>query len=115
MTVTGEAGITHNRSRFGLADYDNVSLLTRDSTTLSLGLGSVANIQKGDWRLSATANAEYDRTTSDSDRNFAVVLTDDKSRSVRTSFASDATAEWPVVDASCGESECDGQGWPVAH
>ena len=104
MTVTGEAGITHNRSRFGLADYDNVSLLTRDSTTLSLGLGSVANLQKGDWRLSATANAEYDRTTSDSDRNFAVVLTDDKSRSVRTSFASDATANGPLLTLPAGKA-----------
>ncbi len=103
LTVTGEAGITHNRSRFGLANYDDTSLLTRDSTTVSLGLGSVANVQKGSWRLSATANADYDRTTSDSDRNFAGILTDDKSRSIRTSFATDATANGPLFTLPAGK------------
>ncbi len=104
LTVTGEAGITHNRSRFGLADYDNVSLLTRNSTTLTLGLGSVANVQKGSWRLSATAAADYDRTISDSDRNFAGIVTDDKSRSVRTAFATDATANGPLLTLPAGKA-----------
>ena len=104
ISVTGEAALTHNRSRFGLADYDDISLLTRDSTTLSLGLGSVANVQKGEWRLSATANADYSRTESDSDRNLASVLTDDKSRTVRTGFAVDATANGPLFSLPAGKA-----------
>jgi hypothetical protein len=104
LTMTGEAGISRNRGRFGLADYDDISLLTRNSTTVSLGLGSVANAQKGDWRLSATANADYDRTTSDSDRNFIDVLTDDKSRSVRTSLVADATANGPLLTLPAGKA-----------
>ncbi len=104
ISVTGESALTHNRSRFGLADYDDISLLTRNSTTLSLGLGSVANVQKGDWRFSATGNADVSRTDSTSDRNLASVLTDDKSRSVRTNFAADATANGPLFTLPAGKA-----------
>ncbi len=103
LSVTGEAVLTHNRGRFGLADYDDISLLTRDSTTLSLGLGSVANVQRGAWRLSAVGNADYERTESDADRNLAAVLTDDKSRSVRTTFGLDGTANGPLFDLPAGK------------
>lgn len=104
LTITGEAGIANGRSHSGLADYDDITRLSRDSKTVSLGLGSVANLTKGSWRLSATANADYSRSTSNSDRNLATVLTDDKSRSDRTSLVGDVTANGPLFTLPAGKA-----------
>jgi hypothetical protein len=101
-TVTAEAGISRNRSRFGLADFDPNDVLTRDSTTTTLGLGTIANFQRGEWRLSAGANGDYEHSRSGSERSDIAVLTDDKSRSTRTSLSADATANGPVFKLPAG-------------
>jgi outer membrane cobalamin receptor len=104
LTVTGEAGISHGRSRFGLADFDATDVLTRNSTTTTLGVGSVVNAQKGQWRLSASGNADYSRTASESDRSLVTALSDDKSRSTRTSLAVDGTANGPLFTLPAGKA-----------
>ncbi|HET9398908.1 MAG TPA: hypothetical protein VFO45_08840, partial [Sphingomicrobium sp.] len=102
LTVTGEAGLNHGRSRSGLADFDPANVLTRESTTTTLGLGSIYNGTHGEWRMSASANAEYERVESDSDRSVFTALTDDESNSTRTSLGFDVTANGPVLKLPAG-------------
>jgi hypothetical protein len=104
LTVTAEAGVSRGQSRFGLADFDPSDVLARQSTTTTLGLGSVANAQRGDWRLSATGNADYERSLSDADRSVAAALTDDQSRSTRTAFGFDTTANGPLFQLPAGKA-----------
>ena len=102
LTVTGEAGVNRGRSRSGLADFDPTDVLTRESTTTTLGLGSIYNATRGEWRLSASANGDYEHSESDSDRSVVTALTDDKSRSTRTSLGFDVTANGPVLKLPAG-------------
>lgn len=104
LTLTAEAGVSKGQSRFGRADFDPGNVLGRDSTTSTLGLGSVINAQRGDWRLSATGNADYERSTAKADRSVATVLTDDESRSTRTSFGFDTTANGPLFQLPAGKA-----------
>ena len=104
LTITGEAARSHGRSRFGLADFDADDVLTRDSDTTSLGLGTIYNANRGDWRLSVSGNGEYERSESDSDRSDATALTDDKSNSTRTDLVLDATASGPLFKLPAGEA-----------
>ena len=104
LTVTGEAARTHSRSRFGLAEFDASDVLTRDSDTTSMGLGSIYNTTLSGWRLSTSLNGEYERSDSDSDRSDAAAITDDKSRSTRTSLVFDATANGPLFKLPAGEA-----------
>ena len=102
LTITGEAGVDRGRSRSGLADFDPNDVLTRNSTTTTLGLGTIFNASRGEWRLSASANGEYERGTSDSDRSLMTALTDDESRSTRTSLGFDVTANGPIARLPAG-------------
>jgi hypothetical protein len=89
-TVNGEVERETGKSRFGvptgtLLDGDTEIVrafpgdpLTRDTKTESLRLGGALNTQRGKWRLSSTANAEYSRSTTRSDRGFD--LTDAQAR-----------------------------------
>ena len=104
LTVTGEAARSHSRSRFGLADFDTDDVLTRDSDTTSLGLGTIYNSTRGDWRLSVSGNGEYERSESNSDRSVVTALTDDKSNSTRTNFVLDATANGPLFKLPAGDA-----------
>jgi hypothetical protein len=103
-TVTAEAGRTKNRSRFGISPFEPLDPLTRNSTTDSAGLGLALNTQKGKWRLSSTVNAQLDRSESDADRNLISSLTDDESRSTRTSFSIDGTANGPLFALPAGDA-----------
>ncbi|QIK97052.1 TonB-dependent receptor [Sphingomonas sp. HDW15A] len=104
LTVTGEAARSHGRSRFGLADFDTSDVLTRDTDTTSLGLGTIYNATRGNWRLSVSGNGEYERSESDSERSVVTALTDDKSNSTRTNLVLDATANGPLFKLAAGEA-----------
>ena len=104
LTISGEASRSHNRSRFGLADFDTDDVLTRNSDTTSLGLGTIYNSTRGDWRLSVSGNGEYERSESDSDRSRVMALTDDKSNSTRTNLVLDATANGPLFKLPAGDA-----------
>ena len=104
LTITGEAARSHGRSRFGLADFDAGDVLTRESNTTSLGLGTIYNSNRGDWRLSVSGNGEYERSESDSERSVVTALTDDKSNSTRTNLVLDATANGPLFKLPAGEA-----------
>lgn len=104
LTVTAEARVSKGQSRFGLADFDQTDVLARQSTMTTVGLGSVLNAQRGDWRLSATGNADYERSVSDSDRSLAAALTDDESRSTRTALGFDTTANGPLIQLPAGKA-----------
>ena len=103
-TVTAEVGRTKNRSRFGISPFDVTDPLTRDSTSDSAGLGLALNAQRGKWRLSSTTNFQLDHTESDADRSDVGLLNDDHSRSTRTSFAVDGTANGPLFALPAGEA-----------
>lgn len=104
LTITGEAARSHGRSRFGLPDFDTDDVLTRDSDTTSLGLGTIYNSTRGEWRLSVSGNGEYERSESDTERSVVSALTDDKSNSTRTNLVLDATANGPLFKLPAGEA-----------
>ena len=103
-TVTAEIGRSKNRSRFGISPFDAGDPLTRDSTSDSAGLGLALNAQRGKWRLSSTTNAQLDHSVSDADRSQLGLANDDRSRSTRTSFAIDGTANGPLFALPAGEA-----------
>jgi hypothetical protein len=139
-TLNGEVERETSRSRFGvptgtLEDGDTEILrafpgdpLTRESKTESARIGGALNAQRGKWRLSSTANAEYSRSTGRTDRGFDLTdaqarldagdptfdpfgdlgpldeLPRDRSRSVRTSLALDGTATGPLVALPAGDA-----------
>jgi hypothetical protein len=137
-TVNGEVERETSKSRFGVPsgtlDDGGTEIvrafpgapLTREDKTESARLGGALNTQRGKWRLSSTANAEYSRSTGSTDRGFD--LTDaqarldagdpafdplgdlgpldlfprDRSRSVTTSLALDGTATGPLIALPAG-------------
>ena len=103
-TITAELDHSHDRGRFGLSPFDPASPLTRNGTSDSAALGLALNGERGKWRLSSTANAEIDHSTSDADRSQLTSLTDDRSRSTRTSFALDGVATGPLVALPAGDA-----------
>jgi hypothetical protein len=102
--------------------------LTRENRTESVRLGGALNTQRGKWRLSSTANAEYSRSTGRTDRGFdfseqqarldaadptfdplgdlgpVTLFPRDRSRSVRTSLAVDGTATGPLIALPAGDA-----------
>ena len=74
-TILGDVGATlngeveHNRGRslFGLPDV-GLDPLSRRTNSTSGHLGSALNWDMADWRLSSTANADIERSTTRSDR-----------------------------------------------
>ena len=139
-TLNGEAERETGKSRFGvpngtLTDGD-IEIqrafpgdpLTRDSKTESVRLGGALNGQRGKWRLSSTANAEYSRSTTRSDRGFDLTgaqarldagdptfdpfgdlgplgeLDRNRSRSNRTTLSLDGTANGPLFALPAGEA-----------
>ena len=56
------------------------------------------------WRLIASANGEYERSESDSDRSVVTAFTDDESKSTRTSLGLDVTANGPVLKLPAGNA-----------
>ena len=139
-TVNGEVERETSKSRFGvpngtLLDGETEIVrafpgdpLTRENKTESARLGGALNTQRGKWRLSSTANAEYSRSTSRTDRGFDLTdaqarldagdptfdplgdldpldeLPRDRSRSIRTSFNVDGTATGPLVALPAGNA-----------
>lgn len=139
-TLNGEVERETGKSRFGvptgtLLDGDTEIVrafpgdpLTRETKTESARLGGALNTQRGKWRLSSTANAEYSRSTGRTDRGFD--FTDqqarldagdptfdpfgdlgpfeefprDRSRSTRTSLAIDGTATGPLIALPAGDA-----------
>ena len=139
-TLNGEVERETGKSRFGvptgtLLDGDTEIVrafpgdpLTRETKTESARLGGSLNTQRGKWRLSSTANAEYSRSTGRTDRGFD--FTDqqarldagdptfdpfgdlgpfeefprDRSRSTRTSLAIDGTATGPLIALPAGDA-----------
>jgi hypothetical protein len=139
-TVNGEVERETSKSRFGVPsgtlDDGGTEIvrafpgapLTREDKTESARLGGALNTQRGKWRLSSTANAEYSRSTGSTDRGFD--LTDaqarldagdpafdplgdlgpldlfprDRSRSVTTSLALDGTATGPLIALPAGDA-----------
>ena len=139
-TVNGEVERETSKSRFGVPsgtlDDGGTEIvrafpgnpLTRENKTESARLGGALNTQRGKWRLSSTANAEYSRSTGRTDRGFD--LTDaqarldagdptldplgdlgpldlfarDRSRSIRTTFNLDGTATGPLVALPAGDA-----------
>ena len=139
-TVNGEVERETGKSRFGvptgtLVDGDTEIVrafpgdaLTRDTKTESLRLGSALNGQRGKWRLSSTANAEYSRSTTRTDRGFDLSDQQDRldagdpmfdpfgdlgpldqfdrsrSRSNRLTLSLDATANGPLFALPAGDA-----------
>jgi len=139
-TVNGEVERETGKSRFGvpggtLLDGETEIVrafpgdpLTRETKTESARLGGALNTQRGKWRLSSTANAEYSRSAGRTDRGFDLAgaqarldaadptfdpLGDlgpldefprDRSRSVRTIFNLDGTATGPLVALPAGDA-----------
>ena len=139
-TLNGEVERETGKSRFGVptgtltdGDTDIVRAfpgdpLTRETKTESARLGGALNTQRGKWRLSSTANAEYSRSIGRTDRGFDLAdqqarldagdptfdpLGDlgpldtfprDRSRSVRTSLALDGTATGPIASLPAGSA-----------
>ena len=139
-TLNGEVERETGKSRFGVptgtltdGDTDIVRAfpgdpLTRETKTESARLGGALNTQRGKWRLSSTANAEYSRSIGRTDRGFDLAdqqarldagdptfdpLGDlgsldtfprDRSRSVRTSLALDGTATGPIATLPAGSA-----------
>jgi len=139
-TVNGEVERETSKSRFGvpngtLNDGDTEIVrafagdpLTRNNRTESARLGGALNSQRGKWRLSSTANAEYSRSIGRTDRGFdlsdaqarldagdptfdpfgdlgpLVEFPRDRSRSIRTSLALDGTATGPLVALPAGDA-----------
>ena len=139
-TLNGEVARETSRSRFGVPngtlDDGGTEIarafpgdpLTRENTTKSVRLGGALNTQRGKWRLSSTANAEYSRSVGRTDRGFDLTdaqarldagdptfdpfgdlgpleeLSRDRSRSVRTTFNLDGTATGPLVALPAGDA-----------
>jgi hypothetical protein len=139
-TVNGEVQRETGKSRFGVPTgklYDNGAEivrafagdpLTRDTATEAIRLGSALNGQRGKWRLSSTANAEYSRSTTRTDRGFDLStaqtrldagdptfdpygdlgplseLDRNRSRSNRTTLSWDATANGPLFALPAGDA-----------
>jgi len=139
-TVNGEVEREASKSRFGVpngtlneGDTEIVRAfpgdpLTRNNRTESARLGGALNSQRGKWRLSSTANAEYSRSIGRTDRGFdlsdaqarldagdpafdpfgdlgpLVEFPRDRSRSIRTSLALDGTATGPLVALPAGDA-----------
>jgi hypothetical protein len=139
-TLNGEVERETGKSRFGvptgtLLDGDTEIVraftgdpLTRDTKTESLRLGGALNTQRGKWRLSSTANAEYSRSTTRTDRGFDLTdaqarlnagdptfdpfgdlgpldeLDRNRSRSNRLSLSLDATANGPLFALPAGDA-----------
>jgi hypothetical protein len=139
-TINGEVERETGKSRFGvpggtLLDGDAEIVrafpgdpLTRENKTEAARLGGALNTQRGKWRLSSTANAEYLRSTGRTDRGFDLTdaqarldagdptfdplgdlgpldeLRRDRSRSVRTTFNLDGTATGPLVALPAGDA-----------
>ena len=139
-TINGEVERQTSQSRFGVPsgtlDDGGTEIvrafpgdpLTRENKTETASLGGALNAQRGKWRLSSTANAEYSRSTGRTDRGFDLsdqqALLDagdpafdplgdlgpldlfprDRSRSVRTSLALDGTATGPIAALPAGDA-----------
>ncbi|MEO5810369.1 MAG: TonB-dependent receptor plug domain-containing protein [Sphingomicrobium sp.] len=103
-TITAELGRIHSRSRFGIDPFNAANPLTRNSTSDSAGLGAVLNAQRGKWRLSSTANADFTSTRTDSDRSLPLAPSDDYSRSKSRSLGADATATGPLLALPAGDA-----------
>ena len=104
-TVPGDVGATvnaeleHSDGKSGLG-FDNGPLL-RDTTSDSAHLGLNFSGTKGRWRWSAIGNADWIRTTSDSDRSDAIT---DKARSTTLSGGVDTTASGPLFKLPAGDA-----------
>ena len=104
-TVFGDVGATvnaeveHSDGKSGLG-FNAVPLL-RDTISNSAHLGLTFSGTKGKWRWSAIGNADWSRSTSDSDRS---VTRTDKARSTRTSGGLDATASGPLFRLPAGDA-----------
>ncbi|MEO6580590.1 MAG: TonB-dependent receptor plug domain-containing protein [Sphingomicrobium sp.] len=104
-TIFGDVGATlngeleHSDGKSGLGF--NARPLLRNSDSNSAHLGAALNGTKGKWRLSATSNADWKRTETDSDRSS---IQTDKARSTRTALAADATANGPLFKLPAGNA-----------
>jgi len=116
-TLNGEVERETGTSRFGvptgtLEDAFPVDPLTRDTKTESLRLGSALNAQRGKWRLSSTANAEYSHSITRTDRDFDPFgdlgpldeLDRNRSRSNRLTLSLDGTANGPLFALPAGDA-----------
>ena len=139
-TLNGEIERQTGKSRFGVPtgtlDDNGTEIvrafagdpLTRDTTTNALRLGGVLNGQQGKWRLSSTANAEFSRVMTRSDRGFDMAgaqarldagdptfdpfgdlgpleeLDPNRSRSSRLSLSVDGTANGPLFALPAGDA-----------
>ena len=116
-TLNGEVERETGKSRFGvptgtLEDAFPVDPLTRDTKTESLRLGSALNAQRGKWRLSSTANAEYSHSITRTDRDFDPFgdlgpldeLDRNRSRSNRLTLSLDGTANGPLFALPAGDA-----------
>ena len=103
-TVLGDVGATfnaeveHSEGRSGLG-LDTIPLL-RDTESNNAHLGLTLNGDKGKWRWSATGNADWLRSESESDRS---AIRTDTARSTRTAGALDATASGPLFTLPAGD------------
>ena len=82
----------------GLASMSGRCCATRPATALTW---RGAQWHQGKWRLSATSNADWQRTDTDSDRSG---IQTDKARSTRTALAADATANGPLFKLPAGNA-----------
>ena len=139
-TLNGEVERETGKSRFGVPtgtlDDGGTEILrampgdalTRNSTTESARLGGALNAQRGTWRLSSTANAEYSHSTTRTDRGFDLStaqarldagdptfdpfgdlgpldeLDRNRSRSNRLTLSLDGTANGPLAALPAGDA-----------
>ena len=104
-TILGDVGATvnaeieHSDGKSGLG-FDSAPLL-RDTTSKSAHLGLNFNGTMDKWRWSAIGNADWSRSTSDSDRSATQT---DKARSTRTLGGLDSTANGPLFKLPAGDA-----------
>ena len=97
--ATVNAELEHREGESGLG-FDTRPLL-RDTTNDAAHLGLTFSGTKGRWRWSAIGNADWARSTSDSDRSDAIT---DTARSTTTSGGIDTTASGPLFKLPAGDA-----------
>ncbi|QIL01410.1 TonB-dependent receptor plug domain-containing protein [Sphingomonas sinipercae] len=108
-TVLGDVGATvnaeveHNdgKALLGLDDA-GLTTLRRDSSTDSAHAGLALNWRKSDWQFSSTANADYTRNSTQSDRPSGAL--ENRSRSTTLSAEADITANGKLFELPAGRA-----------
>ena len=97
--ATINAELEHGEGKSGLGFATRP--LLRDTTNDAAHLGVTFSGTKGRWRWSAIGNADWARSTSDSDRSAAIT---DTARSTTTSGGIDTTASGPLFRLPAGDA-----------